>query len=254
MSKNDKKDNIKIEEHDAQPEEQGQKEKKGEAKDEEIPLTSDEKEQARTTEPIKSPNSKLLESLNEENIQKLLSAKQECEEKDRSIEEKNNLLLEYEDLLKRRQAEFENYSKRMKRELDESKKYATVELLLDILNAIDNFERAIDSAKVSKDFDALLEGIVITETQLKSVLEKKYGVMVIDDVGKDFDPNTHDAIMMEESDKFAEDTVIENLQKGYRMYDRIIRHAKVKVAKAASSPDEQEQREGDGPESSPKGV
>jgi len=249
MSKNNI-DNIKTEEYDAQPEEQGQKENKGEAKDEEIPL----KEQARTTEPIKSPNSKLLESLNEEDIQELLSVKQECEEKDQIIEEKNKLLLEYEDLLKRRQAELENYTKRMKRDFDESKKYATAELLLDILNGIDNFERAIDSAKSSEDFDALLEGIVITETQLKSVLEKKYGVIVIDDVGKEFDPNIHDAVMMEESDKFAEDTVIENLQKGYRMYDRIIRHAKVKVAKAVSSPDEQEGREGDGPESSPKGV
>lgn len=250
MSKN----NIKTEEYDAQPEEQGQKENKEEAKDEEIPLNSVEKEQARTTEPIKGPNSKLLESLNEEDVQNLLSAKQETEEKDQIIEEKNNLLLEYEDLLKRRQAEFENYTKRVKRDFDESKKYATAELLLDILNGIDNFERAIDSAKSSKDFDALLEGVVITETQLKSVLEKKYGVTVIDDVGKDFDPNIHDAIMMEESDEFAEDTVIENLQKGYRMYDRIIRHAKVKVAKAVSSPDEQEEREGNGPESSPKGV
>ena len=253
MSKN-KIDNKKTEEYDAQPEEQGQKENKGEAKDEEIPLNSTEKEQASTTEPIESPNSKLLESLNEEDIQKFLSTKQECEEKDQIIEEKNELLLEYEDLLKRRQAEFENYTKRVKRDFDESKKYATAQLLLDILNVIDNFERAIDSAKSSKDFDALLEGIVITETQLKSVLEKKYGVTVIDDVGKDFDPNIHDAVMMEESDEFAEDTVIENLQKGYRMYDRIIRHAKVKVAKAMSSPDEQEEREGNGPESSPKGV
>jgi molecular chaperone GrpE len=250
MSKN----NIKTEEYDEQPEEQGQKENKGEAKDEEIPLNSVEKEQAKTSEPIKIPNSKLLESLNEEDVQKLLSVRQECEEKDQIIEEQNRLLLEYEDLLKRRQAELENYTKRMKRDFEESKKYATAQLLLDILNGIDNFERAIDSAKLSKDFDALLEGIVITETQLKSVLEKKYGVTVIDDVGKDFDPNIHDAIMMEESDEFAEDTVIENLQKGYRMYDRIIRHAKVKVAKAVSSPDEQEEREGNGPESSPKGV
>ena len=249
MSKNNI-DNIKDEEYDARPEEQGQKENK----DEEIPSNSVEKEQASTTEPIKSPTSKLLESLNEEDIQKLLSVKQECEEKDQIIEENNKLILEYEDRLKRRQAEFENHTKRVKRDFDESKKYATAELLLDILNGIDNFERAIDSAKSSKDFDALLEGIVITETQLKSVLEKKYGVTVIDDVGKDFNPNIHDAVMMEESDDFAEDTVIENLQKGYRMYDRIIRHAKVKVAKAMSSPDEQEEREGNGPESSPKGV
>ncbi|UCB44837.1 MAG: nucleotide exchange factor GrpE [Spirochaetota bacterium] len=182
----------------------------------------------------KNLKEQLIDALDEEEINDLLSAKQELKATSQKLEEKSTLLLEYEDLLKRKQAEFENYQKRVKREFEDVKKYATAELVLDILNTIDNFERAIESTKSSKDFDALRDGIVIIENQMKSVLEKNYGVIVIDDVGKEFDPNIHDAIMMEESGEYEEDTIIENLQKGYRMHDRILRPAKVKVAKAVS--------------------
>jgi molecular chaperone GrpE len=211
----------------------GQPAKKGEQKAE----TSEKKE--------KSLQERLIASLDEQEIEKLLSAKQELENRNKILEEKSKLLIEYEDLLKRKQAEFENYQKRVRREFDETKKYATAELVLDILNTIDNFERAIDSTKSSRDFDALLEGIIIIENQMKSMLEKNYGVVVIDDVGKEFDPNIHDAIMTEESNEYEEDTIIENLQKGYRMYDRIIRPAKVKVAKAVSPLNESDEKTND---------
>lgn len=183
----------------------------------------------------KSLKEKLLDSLDENGIKELLLAKKELDDKNQILEEKSKLLMEYEDLIKRKQAEFDNYRKRIMREIEENKIYATVEIVLDILNIIDNFERAIDSAKSSRDFDALIEGIVIIENEFKSLLEKKYGVNIIDAVGKEFDPTIHDAIMMEESDEYPEDTVVEDFQKGYRMHNRIIRHSKVKVAKAVSS-------------------
>lgn len=151
------------------------------------------------------------------------------------LAEKGSLLLEYEDLLKRKQAEFENYRKRVQKEIAENRQYATAEIVLDIINILDDFERAVSSAELAKDFDALIEGIVIIKTQFRAVLEKKYGVKKIDAVGKEFDPNIHDAIMMEETDKYKEDTVVEDLQKGYIMHDRIIRPSKVKVAKPSSS-------------------
>ena len=251
-------DSIEVEKNNARHSELEQKEKKGGAVDEETPPNDVEKERAEAkehpSEKKKSLKKKLLDSLDEKDIKKLLSVKEELEAKNHVIEEKDSLLLEYEDLLKRKQAEFENYTKRVKREFDENKKYATAELVLDIITTIDNFERAIDSAKSSNDFDALLEGIVIVENQLKNVLEKKYGVIVIDDVGEEFDPNIHDAIMMEESSEYEDDTVIENLQKGYQMYDRVLRPAKVKVAKVVSPLNEQEEREDDELSSSEKGV
>lgn len=177
----------------------------------------------------------LLQELNDEQIRELLNAKKLLEEKTEELEEKSKLLEEYEDLLKRKQAEFENFRKRMQREMEDFRRFATVEMVLDIVNVIDDFERAIEAAKASRDFDTLLDGIILVEKQLKNLLETKHGVKTIEAVGMEFDPALHDAIMVEESDQYQEDTVVENLQKGYMMYNRIIRPAKVKVAKAVSS-------------------
>lgn len=181
--------------------------------------------------PIKS----LIEALSEEEIRDLLAAKQSLEEKNQLLDEKSVLLVEYEDLLKRKQAEFENYRKRVQKEIEKIRKYATAELVLDVITILDDFDRAISSAESSKDFESILEGIVIIKKQFRSVLEKKYGVKKIEAVGKEFDPTIHDAIMMEESDKYHEDIVVEDFQKGYIMHDRIIRPSKVKVVKAVSS-------------------
>jgi len=175
---------------------------------------------------------KLLEELDEDAIRELLLAKKELEAKTQILEEKSKLLYEYEDLLKRKQAEFENYRKRVQKEIEENRKYATVEMVLDILNIIDNFERAIESAKSSRDFDSFLDGIIIIKNEIQNVLEKKYNVERIDAIGKEFDPMIHDAIMMEESDQYTKDTVVEDFQRGYIMHNRTIRPSKVKVAKA----------------------
>lgn len=164
----------------------------------------------------------------------LLAAQEKTEMQAKILEEKDKLLKEYEDLLKRKQAEFENYRKRVQKELEDYRKYATSELVLDILNTIDDFERAIDSAKSSRDLDMLLDGIMLVEKQLRNILEKKHGVEKIETVGREFDPTVHDAIMMEESGDHEEDTVVEAFQSGYRMHDRVLRPAKVKVAKAVS--------------------
>jgi molecular chaperone GrpE len=182
-----------------------------------------------------SPAKTLLQTLCEDELQELIDARTNLEEQSKILEEKNRLLAEYEDLLKRKQADFENYRKRVQREFEDYKKYATSDIVLDILNVIDDFERAIDSARVSKDFDTLMEGILLVEKQLRNFLENKYGIEPIETVGREFDPTVHDAIMMEESEQYSEDTVIEDFQKGYKLHDRVLRPAKVKVAKAVSS-------------------
>jgi molecular chaperone GrpE len=179
-----------------------------------------------------------VERLNEDEITELLSAKNDLEESKRLIEEKDRLISEYEDLLKRKQAEFENFRKRALRDIEENKKYANAEMVLDVITIMDNFDRAVEAAAAAKDFDGLLEGIIMIERQFRDMLEKKYGVQKIEAVGKEFDPNLHDAIMMEESSEYEEDTVVEDFQKGYIMYDRLIRPSKVKVAKAGSSADQ----------------
>jgi molecular chaperone GrpE len=189
-------------------------------------IEGQKKEQNKKSKPQDkiSPKEQSILETDEEDIQDLIKTKV-------LFEENQQLLAEYEDLLKRKQAEFENYRKRAQKEAQEFKKYANVEIILDILNTIDDFERAIESTKSSRDFDALLEGIQLVEKQLKGVLENKYGVKMIEAVGKEFDPMVHEAMMMEESEQYDADTVVEDFQKGYVMHDRIIRPSKVKVAK-----------------------
>ncbi len=184
---------------------------------------------------VKSQKEQPLKPLSKEEIAALLNVKKELEEKNLKLQEKDELIKEYEDLLKRKQAEFENYRKRILKEGEENKRYATSELVLDIITIMDNFDRAVDAAKSTNDFDGLIKGIIMIEKQFKDLLEKKYGVKKIEAVGKEFDPTYHDAIMVEESEKYEEDTVVEDFLKGYIMHDRIIRPSKVKVAKAVSS-------------------
>jgi molecular chaperone GrpE len=204
----------------------------------------EQKKKAKTQDKTSPKEQSPLETV-EEDLQDLIQTKVLFEEQKKVLEEKELLLAEYEDLLKRKQAEFENYRKRTQKEAQEFKKYANVEIILDILNSIDDFERAIESTKSSRDFDALLEGIRLVEKQLKGVLENKYGVKMIEAVGKEFDPTVHEAMMMEESEQYDADTVIEDFQKGYVMHDRIIRPSKVKVAKPVATEGEMDDRGAD---------
>ena len=172
--------------------------------------------------------------------EKVQQMEQQLQEQQELLEEKGALVAEYEDLLKRKQADFENFRKRAQKEAQDFKKYANAEIVLDVLSMMDDFERAIESTESSKDFDALHEGILLVERQIRSTLESKYSVKAIDAVGKPFDPTVHDAIMMEESETHEEDTVLEDFQKGYIMHDRVIRPSKVKVAKAVSPANSEE--------------
>lgn len=175
-----------------------------------------------------------------DDLEKLQQMEQQLQEQQEMLEEKSALVAEYEDLLKRKQADFENFRKRAQKETQDFKKYANSEIVLDVLSMMDDFERAIESTESSKDFDSLHEGILLVEKQIKSTLESKYNVKAIDAVGKPFDPTVHDAIMMEESETHDEDTVLEDFQKGYIMHDRVIRPSKVKVAKAVSPANSEE--------------
>jgi molecular chaperone GrpE len=176
----------------------------------------------------------LVRDLSSGELDELTQVKQQLQEQQEMLEEKSALVAEYEDFLKRKQADFENYKKRAQKEAQDFKKYANAEIVLDVLSMMDDFERAIESTESSKDFDALHKGILLVEKQIRNTLESKYGVKGIDALGKEFDPTVHDAIMMEESEIHEEDTVIEDFQKGYLMHDRVIRPSKVKVAKAVS--------------------
>jgi molecular chaperone GrpE len=147
----------------------------------------------------------------------------------------------------RKAADFENYRKRMNREKQEAVDFANQSLILDLIPVIDDFERAIKAAEtaiartstdtsgeisggdISRDFTALYEGISMTEKRLLTQLENRWGVKRYDSSGVPFDPNLHEAVMMEKSADVAEAVVQEEWSKGYTLKDRVIRPAKVKV-------------------------
>ena len=129
-------------------------------------------------------------------------------------------------------ADTENYKKRLAREKEEAVKYANTSLVKDLIGPLDDFSRALDAAEQSSNFDALKEGVRMIEDKLYSTLKTNWGLEVIDQKDVPFDPNEHEACMMEELEGASEDMVTMLLQKGYKLNGRVIRPAKVKVGKA----------------------
>ncbi len=146
------------------------------------------------------------------------------------VEEYENEIAVLKDQILRKQAEADNFRKRLLKDKEEAIRYANTNLLNDLITIIDDFERAIQSSSASKDFDSFYSGIELIEKQFTGMLEKKWGLKRITSVGEEFDPQKHEAIGMEESNKYKTQTVIEDYQKGYFLQDRILRPAKVKVA------------------------
>ena len=138
-------------------------------------------------------------------------------------------LEELRDQLLRKAAEFENFRKRMSQEKQQAIEYANQSLLLDLIPILDDFERALQSAENSKDFNALLDGITMIEKRLGSQLETKWGLKRFNSEGELFDPSIHEALMMEKSSEINEAIVVEDFMKGYLLKNRVIRAAKVKV-------------------------
>jgi len=145
-------------------------------------------------------------------------------------------LAETRDQLLRKAADFENFRKRMNQEKQNAIEYANQSLLLDIIPVIDDFERAIQSAEKSADLNAFIEGVKMIEKRLTSQLESKWGLKRFSSAGEPFDPNMHEALMMEKSPDITEAVVQEDLVRGYLLKDRVIRAAKVKVLMPEATP------------------
>ena len=136
------------------------------------------------------------------------------------------------DQLLRRQAEFENYRRRIERERGETYQRARAEILLELLPIVDNFERALSSLeKGGGDAAALRHGIELIHKQFNDAL-LKFGLEPVESVGQAFDPHVHEAVTTEPSEEHEENTVIEEFQRGYKLGDKLLRPARVKVASA----------------------
>ena len=133
-----------------------------------------------------------------------------------------------QDRLLRTAAEFDNYRKRMERERRELSEYASADVLLELLPIIDNFERALQAP--TGEAEALRKGVEMIHKQMIDLLKKR-GVSIIEARGADFDPNVHQAVIHEPSAAHRDGEVMEELQRGYKLGERLLRPAMVKVAK-----------------------
>lgn len=150
------------------------------------------------------------------------------------LKEEADKAKEYWDKLLRVQADFENTRKRLEREKQDFVKFANEGMIVELLNVLDDLGRAVELAQSKhQDLSAFLKGVEMIMAHLYEML-KGYGVKPIEAEGKLFDPNYHEALMQAEDKDKPEHTVLEELQKGYLLNDRVIRTAKVKVSKKTS--------------------
>ncbi len=176
------------------------------------------------------------EILNEDvNIDEEVTDSEDVEnlDKDEYIAKLNNDLLEqkkrsdeYFDHLKRNMAEFDNFKKRMQKEKENMYSTIVADFVSELLPVMDNFEKAVDAE--TKD-ESYKNGMKMIYSQIDDLL-KKAGVEEIEALGKEFDPNYHEAVMHIEDDKYKEKEIVEVFRKGYKLGDKVIRHTMVKVA------------------------
>jgi molecular chaperone GrpE len=135
---------------------------------------------------------------------------------------------DYYDRFLRKSAEFENYRKRVERERREQADHTVTDLLLDLLNVVDDFERAL-AVDAGEQSEGYRKGVELIYAKLQDLLRRR-GVKPLEALGADFDPNVHQAVAQEPSDAHREGEVIEEMRRGYMLGDRLLRPAMVKVA------------------------
>jgi molecular chaperone GrpE len=127
-------------------------------------------------------------------------------------------------------AEFDNYKKRTERDVARRMQFASEELVRDILPILDDLERAMDSTKEESSFEKLRDGVELVYNNFVNILKRR-GVQPIESVGESFDPEYHEAMMVQQNEDYDSDIVIQEFEKGYKIGDSVLRHAKVVVSK-----------------------
>jgi molecular chaperone GrpE len=159
------------------------------------------------------------------------AAATEVERLTRELEQKTKEAALANEKYLRSAADFDNFRKRMQRDLAEFRKYANEQLALELLTVVDHLGLAIKHAgEAGEAAQGLLEGVELVYKQFRDVLEK-FGVTAFGAEGEAFDPARHDALMQVITDEVPENTVVQVMQDGYLYYDKVLRHAKVSVSK-----------------------
>ncbi len=132
-------------------------------------------------------------------------------------------------LLQRTRADFENYQKRLQRDLSQERRYAHGPFALDLLPALDNLDRATAAAEQAGEKGPLVQGVVMVQAQLLDIL-RRYGITRIEALGQPFDPNLHQAVMQEPARDRPPHNVVRVIEQGFIIHDRVLRPARVVVS------------------------
>lgn len=183
-------------------------------------VDSDESQAELSEHPIESNTEQQSEVVSPEDVRLL---KERCEAAEQRASEEHDKFL-------RTLADFNNYRRRMREEMKQCGRLAIEDLVIKLLGVLDNLERAISSAEETKNFNTLHGGVILIFRQLLDILEKE-GVKPIEAQGCKFDPSLHEVVMCEDTDEYPDNTIIEELRKGYILGERVIRPSAVKVAR-----------------------
>jgi len=154
----------------------------------------------------------------------------QTDEKEATIKILEGQLQTQKDQLLRTFAEFENYKRRNEQEKTNLIKFGGESIIKDLLTIVDDFERSLSAAEKTSDPEAIKEGIKLVHINLQKMLEMR-GVKSVESAGKKFNVDEHEALMHLEKEGVEPDTIVEEVQKGYSYNGKVIRHAKVLVAK-----------------------
>lgn len=146
-----------------------------------------------------------------------------------ALEQARSETAEKHDLYLRKVAEFENFRRRRDREFEETIRLANEGLISRLLPVLENFERALNHHGSGESLEAYRQGVELIVQQFRDVLRRE-GLELVESVGQPFDPNLHEALMQAHSDAHEPGLVCEEVERGYRLRDRVIRHAKVVVS------------------------
>ncbi len=174
----------------------------------------------------------VLKEENENTTEKVEEVQEEKEQENEVFENIEKIKEELEDWKQsylRKQADFQNFTKRKEKEIEELRKYSSEQIITKFLGAYDNLERAIDAAAETKDFDGLLKGVEMIAGNLKDIMTSE-GVEEVKSEGE-CDPVYHHAVSIENSEEHKENEIVRVLQKGYTMKGKVIRPAMVTVCK-----------------------
>lgn len=191
------------------------------SKEEREDLHEEEMQETSHTENNASSEAEVIEESEEEAVEEISPEQAEIEQLKAELEEAQNRNV-------RLQADYDNFRRRTKKEKEEAAKYKSQKLAESLLPAIDNFERALMIEPETEEAKNLLQGMKMVYNQISEALESEQ-VTVMETVGQPFDPHMHQAVMQVEEEGYDSNIIVEELQKGYILNDKVIRPAMVKV-------------------------